>query len=261
MRAPGGLQPPGRAGGGVVGGLGASLAPSPASAPPCSPRMPEPGLSPSVSPDPLQPPQWVPIAGAVQSQNGGGSPSTPRQPGGPQHPAWDHAHTWTRMHGNTRAREHAHTEEHTHIPAGRLLQGRRGRPPAEPRVCAPTLRRDGENCRTQPLASQGHTGVQACVQWGRPDPPLCGQRRWQRELSSLSPSDCLLRHESHTIPVPRFPHWSSWPQAISQERNQTAPGAPSACSAPGWGPRAPAALRIQPMRSVLHACPRTRHTC
>lgn len=106
-----------------------------------------------------------------------------------------------------------------------------------------------------------HTGVQACVQWGRPDPPLCGQRRWQRELSSLSPSDCLLRHESHTIPVPRFPHWSSWPQAISQERNQTAPGAPSACSAPGWGPRAPAALRIQPMRSVLHACPRTRHTC
>lgn len=69
-----------------------------------------------------------------------------------------------------------HTEEHTHIPAWRLLQGRPGRPPAEPLMRAPALQPDGENRLAQPLARQRHAGVQACMQWCRPDPPPCSER-------------------------------------------------------------------------------------
>lgn len=91
---------------------------------------------------------------------------------------------------------------------------------------------------------------------GRPHRPAAGgQRRWQRELSSLSPSDCLLRDESHAVPVPRFPHRGRRPRALLQERSQTVPGCPLC---PGV-PEPPEAHR--PAHSALHACAHAGHTC
>lgn len=67
---------------------------------------------------------------------------------------------------------------------------------------------------------------------------------------------------NHTpSPCLGFPTGAGGPRLFCRRGTRRRQGPRHACSVPGWGPRAPAALHTQPMHSALHTCAHAGHTC